>query len=389
MSNPIISLVQFSGKRDGAALSALAIGEGFRRHGCKLQMIFGTDGEVFDLSLQRGYETHLWEHKNWLRDQRLVGFVKNYYQESRRAKELLNLFLKSKTDLVYINTVASLGAARAASLGHLPCIWHFREQFQEHGGELKAPVLIKPLLPLLWSRFTKAFIFNTQAAKKSMYGNRIGGKVIPVGISDTFGQELPDRDVCRNQFNLPFNATVIGIPGGLRKVKGHDWFFNSTSDWLKANPHRHVALAGTGSDAMTQFLTQMVSDLGLTERVHFLGSVKNMPLFYRACDLICIPSKGESFGRCAVEAMACRVPVVASGVGGLKDLIQHGQNGMLVPYNDGRGLVSILNEMLRNTDHVSQMVDHAHRDFSCKYTESVYQEAICSHALHVWQQSRP
>jgi len=388
MPKPVVTLVQYSGMRDGAALSALAIGEGFRKRGCEIQLVFGTTGEAFELSKQHGYNTHLWEHKNWLRDQRIIGFLKNYYQESSRSKPLLKLLQSNRTDLVYVNTMASLGAAIAASRNHSPCIWHIREQFQEDGGELRAPKLIKTLLPRLWKHFTNAFVFNTHAAKHSMYGNRIGGQVIPVGISDSFGEKRVPADQCRSILKLPQKATLIGIPGGLRKVKGHDWFLSATSNWLVSNPSIHVAFAGVGSETITNELRQLVANFNLNGRIHFLGSVEKMQTFYQSCNLICIPSRGESFGRCAVEAMASRVPVVASAVGGLKEIIQHGENGMLVSFADDQGLVNALNHVLNNLEVTAKMVNQAHQDFTRLYTESVYQDSICDYAFNVWQQSK-
>jgi N-acetyl-alpha-D-glucosaminyl L-malate synthase BshA len=90
-----------------------------------------------------------------------------------------------------------------------------------------------------------------------------------------------------------------------------------------------LLLAGDGPELATA--RRLARELGVAERVHFLGAQENvMPLLSMA-DLFLLPSEQESFGLAALEAMACEVPVVASNAGGLPELIDHGTTGFLHP----------------------------------------------------------
>ena len=70
------------------------------------------------------------------------------------------------------------------------------------------------------------------------------------------------------------------------------------------------------------------SKLASADRIHFVGWVEDMPAFYRACDMVCIPSRAEPFGRTAIEAFAVGTPVVATAVGGLQEIVEDERTGL-------------------------------------------------------------
>jgi len=83
---------------------------------------------------------------------------------------------------------------------------------------------------------------------------------------------------------------------------------------------------------------KLAKNLGISNRVHFLGNVKNVHEILGKSDLFLLPSEDESFGLAALEAMSCEVPVVASNIGGLKELITHGVDGYLIKVGDVEAL---------------------------------------------------
>ncbi len=109
---------------------------------------------------------------------------------------------------------------------------------------------------------------------------------------------------------------VIGCAGRLEKVKGHDVLIKAMSVLPK---HFHLAIAGSGSQH--QALQQLISALGLENRVTLLGAVEQMPQFYSAIDLFCLPSRAEGFPLSALEAQSCGVPTLVTDVGSSKDTL--------------------------------------------------------------------
>ena len=82
----------------------------------------------------------------------------------------------------------------------------------------------------------------------------------------------------------------------------------------------------------------LVSEMGMADRVFFLGMLGNVESYLSICDVMLLPSELESFGLAALEAMACEVPVVATRVGGLPELVRHGETGYLYSVGDVQGM---------------------------------------------------
>ncbi|HET9602292.1 MAG TPA: glycosyltransferase [Acidimicrobiales bacterium] len=108
--------------------------------------------------------------------------------------------------------------------------------------------------------------------------------------------------------------------------------------------------SGVDGDAEVEKVAALVDELGLTERVHFVAPQPHHLLssYYRAADVALVPSRSESFGLVALEAAACGTPVVASAVGGLLTLVDHGHSGFLVAGRDPEVFASYTEEILGN-----------------------------------------
>ncbi len=97
---------------------------------------------------------------------------------------------------------------------------------------------------------------------------------------------------------------------------------------------------------------QLVDELGLHEQVRFVPPQPHhiLSTYYRSADVVIVPSRSESFGLVALEAAACGIPVVASAVGGLLSLVDHGETGFLVPERDpvafAKAIARVLDESM-------------------------------------------
>ena len=100
----------------------------------------------------------------------------------------------------------------------------------------------------------------------------------------------------------------------------------------------HLLMVGDGPDLDSA--VRLTREYGLERRVHFLGEQDQVPPLLSIADVFLLPSMQESFGLAALEAMACEVPVVASSVGGLPEVIEHGRNGFLLPPGDLEGMAA-------------------------------------------------
>jgi D-inositol-3-phosphate glycosyltransferase len=108
--------------------------------------------------------------------------------------------------------------------------------------------------------------------------------------------------------------------------------------------------SGVAGEEEVEKVGALVDELGLGERVRFVPPQPHHLLssYYRAADVVLVPSRSESFGLVALEAAACGTPVVASAVGGLLTLVDHGHTGFLVPGRDPEVFALYTDELLSN-----------------------------------------
>jgi N-acetyl-alpha-D-glucosaminyl L-malate synthase BshA len=131
-------------------------------------------------------------------------------------------------------------------------------------------------------------------------------------------------------------------------------------------------------------IERRVAEYGLTDEVTFAGERQDLVAWLSVADLFLLPSAQESFGLAALEAMACEVPVVASNVGGLPEVIDHGRNGFLHPLDDldgmARSALALLNDPALHQQVASAALEKVRNTF-CEEKivplyEGYYQEIL-------------
>lgn len=155
-----------------------------------------------------------------------------------------------------------------------------------------------------------------------------------------FGASELTPAAARERLGLPAEAEVLAVVAQLTPWKGQDTAIRALGLLGGQHPGAHLLLVGSAKflDAATRFdnrayvdgLHRLVGELGLGDRVAFLGERDDVPDLLRAVDLLLMPSEEEPFGRALVEAMAAGVPVVATSVGGPPEIVKEGVDGMLL-----------------------------------------------------------
>ena len=121
--------------------------------------------------------------------------------------------------------------------------------------------------------------------------------------------------------------------GRLEPLKGIDNLFRAVASLENLKSITLNVVGGDGNSQEKSRLEALVHKMQLRQTVHFLGPIpqEELPIHYNAADVCVLPSYYESFGLAALEAAACGKPVVASEVGGLPAIVNHGRTGYLVP----------------------------------------------------------
>lgn len=175
--------------------------------------------------------------------------------------------------------------------------------------------------------------------------------VVPAGVDTTLFTP-GDRVEARRAVGMPPEQPAILFVGRIDPIKGLDVLVDAlcglrSALWSPAPPHLYL-IGGTPDDPGYAALIARARACGLDEAITFVGSVPHADLapWYRAADVVAVPSFYESFGLVAVEAMAAGTPVVASNVGGLAFTVEDGTAGFLVPPKDPDALAAALRRVL-------------------------------------------
>ena len=154
---------------------------------------------------------------------------------------------------------------------------------------------------------------------------------------------------------LPADLTAMGVPAGARVVvcvgrlspqKGHAWLLESAPRWLGNLPDCHLLLVGDGPDRAG--LERLVREAGLQRQVHFAGFRVDVPGILVASTVFVLPSLWEGMPNAVLEAMASRLPVVATDVEGVGELLGPLAGEQVVPRGDGSALAARLEAILRD-----------------------------------------
>ncbi|MDP3143171.1 MAG: glycosyltransferase family 4 protein [Candidatus Omnitrophota bacterium] len=185
----------------------------------------------------------------------------------------------------------------------------------------------------------------------------------------------------KNKLNLS-SGPIIGIIARLSSVKGHRYLIEAMPQALKEFPSAQLLIVGDGS--LKDELLKLCRDLGISKNVIFHPGVDDTSLALSVMDIFVMPSLQEGLGLSIMEAMAAGVPVIASRVGGIPDLIKDNQTGILVSAQDSFCLAKAIIRLLKDKNLQLVLSKNAlkliEQDFSldkmADLTEELYKSVV-------------
>jgi glycosyltransferase involved in cell wall biosynthesis len=157
--------------------------------------------------------------------------------------------------------------------------------------------------------------------------------------------------------HVPTSAFVVGVAGRLAAEKGISVLLESMKEVLAKVPRAWLVIAGDGPERAA--LECRAHDLRIDHRVDFLGMRADLPRIMAALDVFVLPSLYEGFGLVVLEAMAVGVPVIATCVGGVPEVVEDGVTGVLVPPGDPSKLAEAILRLERDGELAKMLVEHA------------------------------
>jgi glycosyltransferase involved in cell wall biosynthesis len=170
--------------------------------------------------------------------------------------------------------------------------------------------------------------------------------VVPLGFDLASFAAIDDRSraAARAELGIAAGTIVITTVGRLTAIKNHALLLNAAQHLIAAHPEILVLIAGDGEQRAQ--LERQAANLGIADRVRFLGWRRDLDTVYGASDIFVLTSRNEGTPVALIEAMAAGVPGVSTNVGGVSDVIADPGVGVLVPSDDAAALAAGVETLL-------------------------------------------
>ena len=195
---------------------------------------------------------------------------------------------------------------------------------------------------------------------------------------------LPERESTRSEIGYLSDDLVIGFAGRLHPEKGLFFLIKAFQNLYRRHPRTRLLIVGDGPEL--QAMRRMAIEMGLDNRVRFMGRIDPVYRMYAAMDICVMPSIcQEAFGFAAAEAMAMGRPVIASAAGGLTELITNEVDGLLVPPGDAEALTAALLRLIENPAEMQSFASAGREKIASLFSDNIQGERMNDLVLDIMQ----
>lgn len=261
-------------------------------------------------------------------------------------RKLRSIFQELRPDIIHTHQITTLfySGLPAKSLRNT------RVVHTEHGLPLVASRAKTRWLGRWAGLYCDLFFCLTKEMADELRKYRIvpGRKIRTIrnGIETENYRERGDPEALRRSLGIPGEAPVIGTVGRLAEIKQYDLLIRSFAQVKRHCPDAHLLLVGDGPERPA--LNHLVEDLGLASCVHFAGYQAKVNEYLHAMTCFALTSRSEGTPQAVLEASIAGLPVVATSVGGLPEVIENGCTGVLFSPGDGEALTQALLKIIQD-----------------------------------------
>ena len=321
-----IMFVSHSSEMNGAELTLLHLLQDLDRTRFEPILVLPKGGPLGEEAGRAGTEVVIVPFKWWLTEKKNIWKQPLSWIWNRpRIREFEKIIQRHFIRLVFSNSAAASCGAEAARRCGVPHIWSIHE-FLTGEKPLLHHFLGKGWLISRIERQSGRIIVNSRAAAEAFPRN---AKVKVIYNGARLQPEDPADDL-KKELGLG-GVPVIGVVGKLYREKGQKEVIRAVSGLRKVFPDiRLLVVGGVRDPGYKREMDALVKKLGLRDHVRFLGQRRDGLRLMRIMDLLLVPSRIDTFGLAALDAMSVRTPVLALRAGGLTEILQHEKNGYLI-----------------------------------------------------------
>ncbi|WP_245727668.1 glycosyltransferase family 4 protein [Nitrosovibrio tenuis] len=354
-------------------MALLELLEGLIAKGIDCKVLIPKRGPLLEQLDRLNVEWKIIGYSRWIASRRhawMPGRIQRTVKALLLTIPMARTIKKWQCDVVCSNTVAIGIGALAARLAGCPHVWHLHE-FADRDPNLMFDLGIHGTIRLM-ERLSVAFIANSYAVAidYAKYISQQKLRMIYQAVTVPSQIEKAERDLDKRVF------TCV-IVGSINFAKGQDEAVLALAEVVRRGIDAKLLIIGDGNKRFCKALGQQIYNLGLGNRVNFVGYAKNPTRFFQEADVVLVCSRWEAFGRATVEAMLAGMPVIAtSNSGGTAELIQDGKIGLLYESGNYDELATKIQYLYENPDERSNLGTAAQIWSAGRFTQERYAKEV-------------
>lgn len=356
----------------GSGLNTFLSMKGIKNDSIKIALACAPGGPLLDLVTDEGMEVF-----------RFPNMVQpmNPARDIAAVFDLYRFLKRNRFDIVHThNSKAGFIGRLSARLARVPVIIHTVHGFSFHDQEPLWRRMLFKNLERAASHWCDKMIFISEPlidwAIREKITSREKTVKIYSGIDINRFKPASDNEKksARIGFGIPHNSPVAGIVSKLWDGKGHEMLITAFKEIKKDIRNAKLLIVGEGY--LEAGLRSYVNETGLSDSVIFTGFKSDVREVMTCFDISVLPSFFEGMGRVLIEAMAMKIPVVASNVGGIPDIVKNNRNGLLVEPGNIFELSNAIKKLLTNKSMLLSMGENGHRAVKREFTAESMNEKI-------------
>ena len=319
------------------------------------------------------------DYKNQI--ERFRPYVSNIYivQMIREVKvkkdvksiiKVRKILKQIKPDIVYMHS------SKAGAIGRIALAFNFKARilYNAHGWYFNAQIsdkkkktfaLIEKILAIKTDKIINISKSEYESALKYKIAPKRKMCIIENGIDFTkFENNDTYREETRKKYNIKDNEIVIGVVRRLSEQKDPMTMIKAFELVHKENKNTKLMYVGSGE--LEEEVKQYAKEKNILDKVIITGWVSNVEQYIPSFDIAVLPSKWEGFGLVLIEYMACDKPIIATNVGGIKDIIENEKNGLLVGRESEKQLQEAIRKYIKDKSLIKCNI-MANKEYKEKY----------------------
>ncbi|MCH7407956.1 glycosyltransferase family 4 protein [Belliella sp. DSM 111904] len=355
----------------GASKIFLISIQALKKHGFEIDVVLSEDGPLVTEIKKEAINVHIQKlgilRRKYFNIKGLINRASTLYE----AHSFLGKIIESrKIDIIYSNTSAVLVGGWVAKKHNLPHVTHLHEI-------IASPSWLKGFLGKVINKHSNLVIAVSKAVKDS-WSDKIEPKKINLLYNGIPHQPYHEITSKINQ-DLPKESEgkiLIGMIARVNHWKGQHYFIEIAEQLSKTKSGLHFIIVGDafpGTEHFVDSLLRKISRSGIKEKISYLGYRTDIPEILNTLDIFILPSiLPDPLPTTVLEAMAAGKPVIATNIGGAREMVIDGDTGLLIPFDNAEVAAKAMLQLIENPELIQTMGKNGQERQKIAFSEDAY-----------------